>query len=194
MPTRILLTALCLAVLAFAAPPPACAAAGVAAEEAPAEGLWPLHPRPEVVQRFEPPQVRWGSGHRGVDLAGQVGQSVRTSLPGRVSFVGRIAGRGVVVVDHGGTRTTYEPVSASVRMGEEVTAGQRIGSLEWFGSHCFPRTCLHWGLKRGEVYLDPLSLVGGPKPIRLLPLGTSAPALSRSFPRPLAYWWSGRAV
>jgi murein DD-endopeptidase MepM/ murein hydrolase activator NlpD len=125
-----------------------------------------------VARYFDPPEVLWGAGHRGVDLVGAVGQPVRTALAGRVVFAGRIAGRGVVVVSHGATRTTYEPVTASVPVGTAVAAGQLIGRLEWFGSHCSPRACLHWGLKVGDRYLDPLTLVGGPRPVRLLPLGS----------------------
>jgi len=138
-------------------------------------GVWPLDPRPEVVRGFDPPDVRWGSGHRGVDLAGRVGQPVRAALPGTVSFAGRVAGRGVVVVDHGATRTTYEPVTASVRRGAPVNRGQVIGRLAWFGTHCLPDACLHWGLRAGETYLDPLQLVGGPRPVRLLPVSGAAP-------------------
>ena len=41
-------------------------------------------------------------------------QAVRAALPGTVSLRRPIAGRGVVVVDHGETRTTYEPVLATV--------------------------------------------------------------------------------
>ncbi|MCX6401514.1 MAG: M23 family metallopeptidase [Propionibacteriales bacterium] len=132
-------------------------------------GVWPLEPEPVVVQRFDPPLNPWGSGHRGVDLAGQVGQPVRAALPGRVAFTGRIAGRGVVVVSHGDTRTTYEPVTGTVSVGEAVAAGDVLGRLEAVGSHCFPRACLHWGWLRGETPLDPLRLVGG-GPVRLLPL------------------------
>ncbi len=37
------------------------------------------------------------------------------------------------------------------------------------GGHC-SSTCLHWGLKRGDTYLDPLLLVGGGESVlRLLP-------------------------
>jgi murein DD-endopeptidase MepM/ murein hydrolase activator NlpD len=137
---------------------------------APAEGVWPLDPRPEVVARFDPPDSRWGAGHRGVDLAGHVGQPVRAAAPGRVTFAGTLAGRGVVVVDHGTTRTTYEPVDASVAVGDRVPAGAMVGRLQLFGSHCFPRACLHWGLIEGrDRYLDPLTLVGA-GPVRLLPL------------------------
>ena len=92
-------------------------------------------------------------------------------MAGQVTFAGRIAGVGSVVVGHGGTRTTYQPVDPVVRRGEQVAAGQRIGRLEWRGTHCAPAACLHWGLIRGEEYLDPLTLVDAPQPVRLLPLG-----------------------
>jgi murein DD-endopeptidase MepM/ murein hydrolase activator NlpD len=145
-------------------------------------GVWPLQPQPEVVRAFEPPDTPFGSGHRGVDLAGSFGMPVLAALAGRVTFAGPLAGRGVVVVDHGPTRTTYEPVAAIVRLGQVVLRGERLGTLQVGGSHCFPRVCLHWGWRRGDTYLDPLLLVGG-GPIRLLPLwrgapvGPSAPAM-----------------
>jgi len=134
------------------------------------QGVWPLTPRPQVVHRFDPPASPWATGHRGVDLAGHVGEQVHAARAGNVVFAGRLAGRGVVVVSHGDTRTTYEPVSAQVAVGDRVGAGDVIGTLELFGSHCFPAACLHWGLIEGrEHYLDPLTLVG-PDPVRLLPL------------------------
>jgi murein DD-endopeptidase MepM/ murein hydrolase activator NlpD len=170
LPVRVALLAGMLTVLGWCVP----AANG---DEPP--GVWPLEPRPEVVRGFDPPEVRWGSGHRGVDLSGRVGQPVRAALPGTVSFAGRVAGRGVVVVDHGATRTTYQPVTASVRRGAVVSRGQVIGTLAWFGTHCLPAACLHWGLRAGETYLDPLQLVGGPLPVRLLPLSGAAPADAR---------------
>ncbi len=136
------------------------------------QGVWPLSPRPDIVAGFDPPSTLWGAGHRGVDLRGHVGQSVHSSLAGNVIFAARIAGRGVVVVDHGGIRTTHEPVSASVQVGDSVPRGGVLGTLQRAASHCFPRACLHWGLRRGETYLDPLTLVGA-GPIRLLPFGGS---------------------
>lgn len=137
----------------------------------PDAAVWPLSPRPEVVAGFDPPAQDWNSGHRGVDLRGWPGQAVVAAKAGTITYAGRLAGRGVVVVRHGETRTTYQPVAASVGAGDRVLAGQRLGSLETFGSHCWPRTCLHWGLVRGETYLDPLTLVGA-APVRLLPLYT----------------------
>lgn len=142
---------------------------------APSEGVWPLRPRPAVVAGFDPPAPRWSAGHRGVDLEGSPNALVRSSLAGTVTFAGSIAGRGVVVVGHGSTRTTYEPVAAAVAVGDRVAAGAVIGSLQLFGSHCFPRWCLHWGLIEGrDHYLDPLTLVGA-APVRLLPLGRPTP-------------------
>jgi murein DD-endopeptidase MepM/ murein hydrolase activator NlpD len=137
-------------------------------------GAWPLQPEPAVVRGFDPPDLVWGSGHRGVDLRGAPGQSVHAALPGSVTFAGMLAGRGVVVVSHGDTRTTYEPVSASVEIGAVVSQGAVIGSLALTGSHCPPQPCLHWGWLRGETYLDPLGLVESGR-VRLLPLWRDEP-------------------
>ena len=146
------------------------APASAGAQPAPSRhGAWPLSPRPQVVRGFDPPASLFGAGHRGVDLLGHVGQAVHTSLAGTVTFASPLAGRGVVVVDHGGIRTTYEPVTATVHVGDVVPQGAVIGELRRGGSHCFPRACLHWGLLRGADYLDPLVLVGA-GPVRLLPL------------------------
>ena len=180
--TRLVVVTVLLVALVSLARPSGAAGAPVAPVPV---GVWPLEPTPEVVQAFDPPDSTWGPGHRGVDLAGSVGQVVHTALAGRVTFAARLAGRGVVVVDHGSTRTTYEPVSATVRVGDVLARGQPVGTLALAGSHCFPRACLHWGWKRGETYLDPLLLVGG-GPIVLLPLWRGSSRAGVSAPRPFA--------
>ncbi len=158
-PTLAVLLAL---LLASAVPAPAAAADP--------DGVWPLRPRPAVATGFDPPASPWGAGHRGVDLVGSPGQVVRAALHGTVSYAAGLAGRGVVVVSHGTTRTTYEPVQAEVSVGDPVGAGDRLGSLQAAPSHCVPRTCLHWGWIDSSTgdYLDPLRLVGV-GPVRLLP-------------------------
>ncbi|WP_243708866.1 M23 family metallopeptidase, partial [Actinomadura sp. GC306] len=93
-----------------------------------------------------------------MDLAGRPEQPVLAAGAGRVSYAGRLAGRGVVAIDHGMLRTTYLPVRPSVQVGGRVTPGARIGVLEAGRSHC-PAPCLHWGLRRGVLYLNPLDLV-----------------------------------
>jgi murein DD-endopeptidase MepM/ murein hydrolase activator NlpD len=142
-----------------------------AAPTAPVSGAsWPLLPGPDtVVSDFDPPAQPWLPGNRGVDLEGRVGEAVRASTPGVVSFAGQIAGIGVVAVTDGALRTTYEPLRVAVRAGQRVTTGTVLGHLTADGSHCAPRACLHWGLLRGSDYLDPLALLGLEQ-VRLLPL------------------------
>jgi murein DD-endopeptidase MepM/ murein hydrolase activator NlpD len=147
--------------------------------------VWPVGIRPQVLRTWEPPPTPYARGHRGVDLAAAPGTPVRAVVAGRVSFAGRVAGKGVVSVELAGTgypplRTTYEPVQVSVQKGAEVAAGEVLGTVEPTGSHC-EATCVHWGLRRGDTYLDPLSLLPpwllrrGPS--RLLPvLGVPLPS------------------
>lgn len=135
--------------------------------------VWPLSPRPIVVNGFDAPDPDWQAGHRGVDLAGTLGESVLAIGAGRVTYAGSVAGVDVVVVRHGVLRSTYEPVLATVSVGDHVFAGEPIGDLELFGSHCLPDACLHLGVKNGSRYLDPLSLFG-PRQVRLLPLQPDA--------------------
>jgi peptidase M23-like protein len=130
---------------------------------------WPLAPVPRVVRDYRPPPRPWLRGHRGVDLAARPGQPVFAAGAGRVGYAGRLAGRGVVTVVHGALRTSYLPVRPVVRAGQRVTAGQRLGLVEDVHDHCGRVRCLHWGLRRGLVYLDPLSLLGR-GPVRLLPV------------------------
>ncbi|MQY03008.1 murein hydrolase activator EnvC family protein [Actinomadura macrotermitis] len=140
----------------------------LAGSPGPAQWRWPVGPpAPAVVRGFVPPALPWGPGHRGVDLAARPGGPVYAAGAGRVSYAGRLAGRGVVAITHGTLRTTYLPVRASVRAGRVVATGARIGVVEAAPMHC-QVPCLHWGLRNDTAYLDPLSLVR-PR-VRLLPL------------------------
>lgn len=139
---------------------------------------WPLAGPYDVSRPFAPPTTRYGVGHRGADLPGTAGQPVLATGAGRISYAGLIAGRGVVVVSHGDLRTTYEPVTNSVAVGALVTTGQEIGRLHPSHDGCPVDACLHWGLRRGEAYLDPVRLVDR-GPARLLPLGDAAPTPER---------------
>ncbi|MGN9777863.1 murein hydrolase activator EnvC family protein [Micromonospora sp. H33] len=131
---------------------------------------WPLPGTPFVVRHFDPPPQPWLPGHRGVDLAAAPGTPVRAAGAGTVTFAGRVAGRPVITVTHAdGLRTTYEPVRPTVEVGAPVSAGGPIGHLLAGHPGCPAASCLHWGLRQGEMYLDPLALVGR-GPVRLLPL------------------------
>jgi hypothetical protein len=135
----------------------------------------PLRPM-SVTRAFERPPTPYAAGHRGVDLAGRPGAPVVAATAGVVSYAGPLAGRGVVVVVHGTLRTTYEPVAATVRRGMGVSAGEQIGLLQAGHVGCPVAACLHWGLLRGDTYLDPLSMLGRQQ-VRLLPPGGVVRAL-----------------
>ena len=122
-----------------------------------------------VLQPFDPPQEPWLPGHRGVDLDADVGDPVLAAGAGTVTWAAPIAGRGVVVVLHeDGRRTTYEPVDPSVSVGDAVEAGDPLGVIAPGVGHCggVP-SCLHWGLRRGEDYLDPMLLLRRGRPVLL---------------------------
>lgn len=123
-----------------------------------------------VVRPFDPPADPYGPGHRGVDLATSPGESVRTAGSGTVGFAGDVAGRGVVVIVHpGGLRTEYEPLVVRVRAGQRVARGETIGTVAGSHGSCAPGACLHWSARRGDTYLDPLTLLAPLGPVRLLP-------------------------
>ncbi len=137
----------------------------------PASDLW-AHPLPEVAvtRPFDRLPHRYAAGHRGVDLGGTPGAAVVAAGEGVVAVAGLVAGRPVGSVDHpGGLRTTYEPVAATVGAGRAVARGSPLGVLVAGHAGCPVAACLHWGLRRGEDHLDPLSLLAPPR-IRLLPL------------------------
>ncbi|PWH06728.1 M23 family peptidase [Brachybacterium endophyticum] len=143
---------------------------------------WPMDPPHEIVGPFVPPPDTYGAGHRGVDIIG-AGTQVRAVEDGTVRFSGSVAGRGVVSILHSdGLLSTYEPITASVKVGEHVSGGQPIGELEEAGSHC-ERACLHLGARRGGAdYTDPEPLLRGAAPSVLLPL-TGSLSLLTEVPR-----------
>lgn len=136
----------------------------------PAVWSWPLDPRPAVLRAFDPPARPWLSGHRGVDLlAAFDGAPVASPASGTVSFVGVVVDRPVITVDHGnGLRSSFEPVESGLAVGAAVVAGQVLGRAK--SGHCGQAPCVHWGVRRGEAYLNPLVFVMDLRPSVLLPL------------------------
>lgn len=146
---------------------PVSAATGTGAA---ARFRWPLPGPPRVARRFDPPPRPWLPGHRGVDLVAAPGAEVRAAGAGTVLFAGAVAGRPVLTVGHGdGLRTTYEPVRSRLAAGTRVDAGAPVGELLAGHPGCAAGACLHWGLRHGDDYLDPLALLGLGR-VRLLPL------------------------
>jgi murein DD-endopeptidase MepM/ murein hydrolase activator NlpD len=162
VPARLLIVVvLCLALL----PVPAAA-------EPAAPGpawAWPMDGPPPVTRPFDLADGPFAAGHRGVDLAAAPGSMVLAAGDGVVAFAGMVAGRPVVSVDHaGGLRTTYEPVDPSVAAGQPVARGSPLGVLLTGHAGCPTAACLHWGVRRGGTYLDPLALLNAVR-VRLLP-------------------------
>jgi murein DD-endopeptidase MepM/ murein hydrolase activator NlpD len=139
---------------------------------------WPLEPPHPVLRPFQPPTTPYGPGHRGVDLGAPPGAPVFAAGSGLVLYAGPLADRSLVSIEHaGGLRTTYEPVTPAVQVGQYVRRGQVIGSLLPGHPGCravAPTVCLHWGAHRGRVYLDPLRLVQTGR-VRLLPWPAGVP-------------------
>lgn len=156
---------------ATAAIPPLDAAAVGARPAAPMAGAttppwsWPLTPVPRVVRPFDKPPTPYAAGHRGIDLAGAVGQEVLAVDDGVVTHVAVLAGRGTLTLEHdGGIKSTYEPVDSTLARGARVGRGVPIGTLAATPGHCAPATCLHLGaLRRGTSgvwdYVQPLFLL-----------------------------------
>ena len=113
---------------------------------------------------FRPPACTWCAGNRGLEYDTEPGQDVRAAAGGTVTFAGQVAGRLWVVVAHAdGLRTSYGLVTGiDVAVGQIVAAGQRIASAG---------ESVHFGVRRGNVYLDPALLLGGAALVpRLVPL------------------------
>jgi murein DD-endopeptidase MepM/ murein hydrolase activator NlpD len=149
----------------------------------PSPARWPLAGAVQVMSGFDPPQQPWSAGHRGIDLAAHAGQPVLAAAAGRVTYAAHLAARGVVVVNHGSVRTTYEPVDPLVAVGQLVQLGTVIGRVS-SGGHCADR-CLHLGLRDGSRYLDPALLIQGERgpELRLLPADQVAIARRRAAAR-----------
>ncbi|KQR80720.1 peptidase M23 [Arthrobacter sp. Leaf337] len=170
IPAAVLLAVSAIAPSAGAAGTPGAAASSAAAA-APGSWDWPLAPRPAVLRAFDPPDKPWMSGHRGVDLqAAADGGPVTAPESGTVSFVGIVVDRPVITIDHGnGLRSSFEPVESSLATGAAVSKGDVVGTV--VQGHCASLPCIHWGVRRGEEYINPLSLVTDLRPSILLPVG-----------------------
>lgn len=117
---------------------------------------------------LEPPRVYGGVAyahfHEGVDIAGAWSAPVVAPARGRVVFAG-LMGDGamvVVLVHDGGLVSLYAHLDGrasppSVRAGDEVAAGQRIGTVGMTG--IVTGAHLHWAVWRDGALVDPLSLI-----------------------------------
>jgi murein DD-endopeptidase MepM/ murein hydrolase activator NlpD len=107
-----------------------------------------------IGDRFGPRGNRF---HSGVDFPAPYGWNVRAARRGRVRFVGFLSGYGrTLIVAHGrGVRTLYGHLSAAtVRPGERVSTGERIGRVGATGNATGPH--LHFEVIVRGARVDPL--------------------------------------
>ena len=147
-----------------------------------AEVSWsPPVPGP-VVRPFRAPLTRYGAGHLGVDFAALPGTPVRTAGAGTVVFAGVVAKSRHVVVRHPGDLRTSYSFLASIRVhkGDVVDLGTVLGTAGGKGENHEPGV-LHFGLRIGEQFVDPMQLFAAPDLAALVHLapvpGGPAPTL-----------------
>ncbi len=136
---------------AAAAPEPSTPSTHASAWQRPVEGA--------VVRPFEQPSSVYGAGHRGVDFAASPGTPVRAANDGVVTFAGTVAGTLHVTIAHGGTLRTSSSFlqSIAVREGQQVARGDVIGTAGGVGPD-HDGGALHFGLRVGDHYVDPMLL------------------------------------
>lgn len=104
--------------------------------------------------------------HGGLDISADPGGSVQACASGRVAFAGRVPAAGggstlaVSVTTADGLKFTCMPLSkVAVSQGQDVSRGSVIGSLAAAGDGSFGASHLHLTVRRGEVAIDPVSLL-----------------------------------
>jgi murein DD-endopeptidase MepM/ murein hydrolase activator NlpD len=101
-----------------------------------------------IVDHFRAPACTWCAGNRGIDYAVAPGSPVHAAAAGRVDFAGPVGRELFVVVSHpDGLRTTYGFVqTVQVTVGQMVATGDTVATAG---------PDLHFGVRRGDTYLDP---------------------------------------
>lgn len=147
---------------------------GASAPAAHAAGTWLWPISGPVIRAFDPPNSPYGSGHRGIDIAGPAGARIVAPDAGTVTFAGQVGGGLFLTLAHGGgLSSTYSWLSSTlVHAGDLVSRGQPIA----LSGGCHPGDlvpCLHLGAMLGDEYVNPLDYLSGldvSSFIRLAPL------------------------
>ncbi|MGV8084023.1 MAG: M23 family metallopeptidase [Coriobacteriia bacterium] len=140
------------------------------ARPSPAFAGWPLNSAASVLCGFgQSYSAADGSSstHTGADLASSSGASVCAPFSGTVSFVGRVPAPGggsttvlaMTVTTAEGNVTLLPLESACVAKGQQVAEGEQVGRLAGTGDLSSAAAHLHVGLRKGELYIDPMSVM-----------------------------------
>ncbi|WGH78209.1 M23 family metallopeptidase [Jannaschia ovalis] len=125
-----------------------------------AESLPLAHPVPGPHRRTSGFGPRWGRMHSGMDFAGPRGSEIRATAEGVVTHAGWLSGYGKLVkIRHPlGFETRYAHLnSISVRTGQRVSRGERIGGMGTTGRSTGVH--LHYEIRRGGQALNPVTFI-----------------------------------
>jgi murein DD-endopeptidase MepM/ murein hydrolase activator NlpD len=114
---------------------------------------WPPPVATPVTVPYREPACTYCAGHRGVGFDVEPGTPVSAVAAGTVTFAGGVAGVQYVVVQQAdGLRATYGLLrSVRVVPGQQVAPGEVLA---------LSTARVHFGLRRGQEYLDPTPLLG----------------------------------
>lgn len=104
---------------------------------------------------------RWGRQHQGVDIGGNIGDPVKASDGGTVTYAGWNGGYGnfIKIKHDNGYETYYGHLnSINVSVGQKVAQGEVIGKLGNTGRSTGPH--LHFEIRKNGVPYDPLKYTG----------------------------------
>jgi murein DD-endopeptidase MepM/ murein hydrolase activator NlpD len=126
-------------------------------------GSWSPPVDGPVVRGFDPPDSPFGPGHLGVDYGVAPGTPVHAAGDGVVVFAGRVAAALHVVTLHAGDIRTSDSFLATVAVvsGQRVRRGALLGTTGGTGDGHGPGV-LHFGVRVGAEYIDPLLLFAPP--------------------------------
>ena len=124
---------------------------------------WPL--RGEVLRPYSLGPDPYAAGqHRGVDVAGSAGETVRAPAAGVVSFVGVVpsSGRTVTIQTDGYAVSLTHLGESTVAKGATVAEGDAVGIAGQSGEAEWPTPYVHLGIRvssAADGYVDPATLL-----------------------------------
>jgi len=137
---------------------------------------WPV--RGDVLAAFADAGGPYAAGqHRGIDIAAPTGTPVLAAAGGVVRFSGLVGSSGLTVsvrTADGRFDTSYlHLATASVRAGQPVAAGDRIGAIGTTGRASTATPHLHFGVRDAGTrrYRDPLDFLPPSPRVREIPRG-----------------------
>ncbi len=164
---------------------------GAALVFAPSAAAWSWPADGDLLKRFvfDPNHPYAGGQHRGIDIAGADGSSVRAPASGTVSFAGTVptSGKTVTIQTADGYSVTLVHLgSITVARGKSVAEGEAVGAIGSSGEPEWPEPYVHLGIRvtaNPQGYVDPLGLL----PARVSPtpelVATEPAAIPSETPR-----------